>query len=97
MLTSKRCSNHARNAKVVLVKLPERKQLVNHSLLLRNTVHLGYESGIVSHRSDVEEASETVKQAKDDIEEQVGFDLVLARAHCRGRENGCKPVGANQE
>lgn len=95
VLASQGRSNHARNTKVGLVKLPLRKQLIDNSLLLRNAIHLGHEAGIVSHAGNVEIRCEAVKDGKDDVEEQVA--VALGRSQSCRKENCRQPVDSNQE
>jgi len=71
MLTPHRHPIHADNAEILIVKLPEAKQLIDDCLLLASTIQLGHVSRIFDHTVDVEIQGETVRGPKDDIQEEV--------------------------
>lgn len=69
VLATKGLSRHARNAKVLLVKLPLLKQLLNHLSLLVPAAELGHVARIFNHGQSVEPGSETEESRKQDIQD----------------------------
>lgn len=95
MLASKRCLNHTRNTKVGLIVLPLRKEFINNSLLLSNAVHLGNETRVISHASDVEIRCKTEEDRKKEVEKAVAVSFCCAKG-CR--EKNCRqPVHSRPE
>jgi hypothetical protein len=64
MLASQRHSNHARNAEVLLIKLPQAQQLIDDSLLLRETAEFGHKPRLIEHRAEIEIPAEGVKYSE---------------------------------
>jgi hypothetical protein len=69
VLATKRLSRHARNTKVLLVKLPLLKQLLNHLPLLVPAAELGHIARIFNHSQSVEVGRETKESGKQDIQD----------------------------
>jgi len=69
VLAPDRRPNHARNAKIGLIKLPQRKQLVNDSLLLSDAVESWHKAGVGTHCGDVIKHHESVQDCKHEIEQ----------------------------
>lgn len=95
MLASKRCLNHASNTKVGLIVLPLRKEFIDNSLLLGDAIHLGNETRVISHASNVEIRCKTEEDRKKEIEESVAVAFCCAKG-CR--EKNCRqPVHSRPE
>ena len=60
-------SDHARNAKMLLIKLPGFNKFVNDWLLLASTAALWNIARIFEHGLEVEKRTESVKQTEHDI------------------------------
>jgi hypothetical protein len=54
MFATQWSADHARGAKVSVVKLPQPDEIINNGLLLSNAVELGYETRIENHAGGVE-------------------------------------------
>lgn len=95
MLASKRCLNHASNTKVGLIVLPLRKEFIDNSLLLGNAIHLGNETRVISHASDVEIRCKTEEDRKKEVEKAVAVSFGCAEG-CR--EKNCRqPIYTSPE
>lgn len=68
VLATKGLSRHARNAKVLLIKLPLLKQLLDHLPLLVPAAELGHVARVFNHSQSVEVGSETEESRKQDIQ-----------------------------
>lgn len=93
VLAAKRRSDHTSRAKACLVVLPCFEQLFNGGSLLRDSIHLGDISGIVSHARCIEKGCEYKHCAKNDVENEMG---AAAREHSI-RNNRGKPVDSDKE
>jgi hypothetical protein len=61
MLASQRHSNHAGNAEILLVKLPQLQKFIDDSLLLREATEFGHKPRFVEHSAEVEIPAKTVE------------------------------------
>ena len=68
VLAPQRRPDHAGNAKVVLVKLPCRDEVVDDGLLFGDPIHLGHEPGVIRHAPDVEPRREADKDGAEEVE-----------------------------
>jgi hypothetical protein len=64
MLASQRHSNHARNAEVLLIKLPQAQQLIDDNLLLSEAAEFGHKPRLIEHRAEIEIPAEGIKYSK---------------------------------
>lgn len=64
MLAPKRSANHACDAEVGLVKLPQSNQLIDDGLLFSDAAHLGHKAGVFDHAEDVEVCRESEKSGE---------------------------------
>lgn len=71
VLTSQRHTDHARNAKVTLIKFPQAQQFIYDFFLLCQTTKLWNKSGLVNHGTEVEVATETVERAERDVTKRI--------------------------
>lgn len=69
VLASQRRPDHAGDAKVGLVKLPSRNQVVDDGFLLGDAVHLGHEPRVVRHTPNVEPRREADEDGTEKIDE----------------------------
>ena len=60
--------DHAGNAKVGIVKLPCRDEVVDDGLLLGDPIHLGHEPGVIRHTPDVKPRREADKDGAEEVE-----------------------------
>jgi hypothetical protein len=61
MLASQRHSNHAGNAEILLIKLPQLQKLIDDSLLLRKAAELRDESRLIEHCAEIEIPAKTIE------------------------------------
>lgn len=83
MLTSQRRPDHALHTKVRLVKLPEADELINNSLLLRNTIQFRYKAWVASHAAVVEPSAETESACENEVHEKC--PVCALGSKCRAR------------
>lgn len=69
VLATERLSRHARNTKVLLVKLPLLKQLLDHFPLLVTAAELWHIARIFNHSQSVEVSSETEESREKDVQD----------------------------
>lgn len=67
VLATQRLPRHTRNTEVLLVKLPEREELLHHLSLLIPAGDLGDIARVFDHGNDVEVGSEGEEHRKEDI------------------------------
>jgi len=60
MFASQWSSDHARNTKVGLIKLPEADQLVDNGLLFGDSIELRHETRIVDHTPDIKPGAQGI-------------------------------------
>jgi hypothetical protein len=91
VLASQRHSNHAWNAKVLLIKLPQAQQLVNDNLLLCETTKFGDKSRLIEHRAEVEISTKSIKYSEEKIAKGI-------RGKCSwdGQQSISLPAGITQ-
>jgi hypothetical protein len=71
MLASQRHSNHAWNAKVLLIKLPQAQQLVYDNLLLCETAKLRNKPRLIEHCAEVEIPAKSIEYSENKVAERI--------------------------
>jgi hypothetical protein len=67
MFASQGHSNHAGNAEILLIKLPQFQQLIDDNLLLRETAKLRHKSRLVEHCAEIEIPTKSIECCKGQI------------------------------
>jgi len=71
MLASQRHANHAGNAEILLIKLPQAEQFIDNNLLLREAAEFRYKARLVEHCAEIEVPAKSVEYAKGKVAERI--------------------------
>ena len=71
MLASQRHPNHAGNAEILLIKLPQAEQFIDNNLLLCEAAEFRYKARFIEHCAEIEVPAKSVEYAKGKVAEWI--------------------------
>jgi len=71
MLASQRHPNHAGNAEILLIKLPQAEQFIDNNLLLCEAAEFSHKARLIEHCAEIEVPAKSVEYAKGKVAERI--------------------------